>query len=270
MLILVNTVCFIYGRHEKLVFSTAYNLTELDLETGVERELVNHSKIVYSIAYDVKERYVYVPRYYENVIDRFPYPNYQTKNFEIVVPANSPYYVAFDSGNSHLYWTEHISVGRIMRCNSDGSEVTTIVNETQPVALALDTHNRWIYYSTESGFALHRVKYDGQEQQVVMNLLGRPIDIQIDFVDQLVYFMEYDTGDLKSTLYNGSDVKTVISTNVKHNNREIDIGGDYVFYTSNRKILKVHKSSGQVPTTLHTETAQIYGLLFYKQDGKNI
>lgn len=82
--------------------------------------------------------------------------------------------------------------------------------------------------------------------------------------------MQDDTVDLKSAMYNGSDVKTVISTNVQSSNREIDIGGDYVFYTSNTKILRVHKSSGQNPTTVHTETTQIYGLLFYNQEGKNI
>lgn len=92
----------------------------------------------------------------------------------------------------------------------------------------------------------------------------------LDFVHKRVYWMEYNTGDLKSALYNGSDVKTVIRTNVKFNNRDIDIVGDYVFYTSTNKILKVHKSSGQIPAVVHRETTQIYGLLFHKQDGKNI
>lgn len=91
-----------------------------------------------------------------------------------------------------------------------------------------------------------------------------------DFDDQRVFFIEYDTSDLKSAMYNGSDVKTVISTNVKSNNQGMDIGSDYVFYISNKKILKVLKSSGQIPTTVHTDASQLYGLLFYKQDGKNI
>lgn len=95
--------------------------------------------------------------------------------------------------------------------------------------------------------------------------------VVLDFVHKRVYWMEYNTGDLKSAWYNGSGVKTVIRTKfVKSNNRDIDIGGDYVFYTSTNKILKVHKSSGQVPAVVHRETTQIYGLLFYKQDGKNI
>ncbi|CAC5410068.1 unnamed protein product [Mytilus coruscus] len=126
---------------------------------------------------------------------------------------------------------------------------------------------RWIYYSKAGGHPLHRVVFDGKENQVVTNITSRVIDIEIDFVDKRVYWMEYDTGDLKSALYNGSDVKTVIRTNVQRNNREIDIWGDYVFYTSNNKILKLHKSSGQIPVVVHTVTTQIYGVLFYKQEG---
>lgn len=62
-----------------------------------------------------------------------------------MISTNKPYYVAFDSENSHLYWTEHGSSGKIMRCNSDGSHLTTIVNESRPTALTLDTKNRLFY-----------------------------------------------------------------------------------------------------------------------------
>ncbi|CAC5390806.1 unnamed protein product [Mytilus coruscus] len=48
---------------EKLLFSTFNDLKEIDLETGVERTLTSQSERVYSIAYDHKERYLYVPRY---------------------------------------------------------------------------------------------------------------------------------------------------------------------------------------------------------------
>lgn len=90
-----------------------------------------------------------------------------------------------------------------------------------------------------------------------------------DVVDQRVYWMGFYTGDLKSAWYNGSDVKTVVSTSISLN-REFEIVDDYVFYTSNNTILKVHKSSGQIPMVIHTEPRRIYGVLFYKQEGKNI
>lgn len=51
--------------------------------------------------------------------------------------------MAFDSVNSHLYWTE-ISPGRILRCNPDGSNVTVLLNETEPTALTIDIQNRFV------------------------------------------------------------------------------------------------------------------------------
>lgn len=92
------------------------------------------------------------------------------------------------------------------------------------------------------------------------------VDIS-DLVDKRVYWMGYYTGDLKSAFYNGSDVKTLVRTNVHSNNQEIGIGEDYVFYTSNNTIIKVHKSVRQIPAVIHTEITKI---LFYKREGKNI
>lgn len=68
---------FIYfsiaGRKEKILFSTAYKIKEIDLDTGDVKDLANHRRIVYSLADDVKGRYVYVPRYHEHVIERYVY-----------------------------------------------------------------------------------------------------------------------------------------------------------------------------------------------------
>lgn len=47
---------------EHLLYSTNYDLKEIDLDTGVVRILINQSEPVYSMAYDHKERYMYVPR----------------------------------------------------------------------------------------------------------------------------------------------------------------------------------------------------------------
>ncbi|CAG2233326.1 LRP5_6 [Mytilus edulis] len=175
----VVAVCCVYGKQEKLLFTTANNIQEIDLDTLVVKELAYQSTDSHSLAYDEKERYVYSSRLTENVIVRFPYPNDQAVNFETVVSTHRPYYVAFDSKNSHLYWTKLNTLGEIRRCNSDGTDVTIIVNETLPIALALDTHNRWIYYSTETSNALLRVRFDGKDRQVVINLTSRVIDIQV-------------------------------------------------------------------------------------------
>lgn len=83
--------------------------------------------------------------------------------------------------------------------------------------------------------------------------------------------MEYITGDLKSAWFNGSDVKTMIRTNRTYQNWDIDIDhvdGDLIFCTSSNQILKINKFLGHDLTVLHNDTENIYGLLFYKPEGK--
>lgn len=75
---------------------------------------------------------------------RFPYPINHTVLLETIVTTIYPVGIAFDSVNGHIYWTETHNPGKIMRCNSDGSNVTIIVYETKPTALTLDIQNRFV------------------------------------------------------------------------------------------------------------------------------
>lgn len=57
-----------------------------------------------------------------------------------------------------------------------------------------------------------------------------------------IFWMAYQTGDLRSAWYNGSDDRTIVNTNATSNNWDIDIDGDFFFYTSYNNIMKIHKS----------------------------
>ncbi|XP_052080960.1 low-density lipoprotein receptor-related protein 4-like isoform X2 [Mytilus californianus] len=259
-------ICGIVCFEKKLLFSTSTGyLKDIDLETGVLRLLGNADSGVFALAYDKTERYIYVPRFTSGDILRFPYPNNKTIVFESVVSGNQPGGIAFDSANSHLYWTEP-KEGNIMRCNSDGSNVITIINGTgTPAALTIDIANRWMYYSQDiSNGTLQRLTLDGKESRVIDNQASWVYGICID--DQRLYWMDNLMGDLKSAWYNGSDVETIVSTNSTKRNWDIDINDDFIFYTSNTTILKTGKSPGQNLTVVHTDTDQITGILFYKQE----
>lgn len=56
-------VISIAGIEEKLLFYTSGILKEIDLETGVVKPLTTQNTQAYSMAYDHKERYIYLPRY---------------------------------------------------------------------------------------------------------------------------------------------------------------------------------------------------------------
>lgn len=81
--------------------------------------------------------------------------------------------------------------------------------------------------------------------------------------------MEYQTGDLQSAYSNGSDDRTIVSTNAKYLNWDIDVNEGFIFYTSGYQIMSINKSLGYTPTVVHTDKEQINAVLFYKQEGKN-
>ncbi|VDI81261.1 Hypothetical predicted protein [Mytilus galloprovincialis] len=256
---------------QKLMFSTYNYLKEIDLDTGVVQKLTSQNEQVYSLAYDIKERYMYVPKYDTGDIVRFSYPTNHTVMSESIVTTSSPFGISFDSVNRHLYWTELSSTGMIKRCNPDGSNVTVLLSEIKPTALALDIQHRWIYYGQEQNPSkIFRTNFDGMDKTIIINYVASYVyGIGVDVDAERLYWMEYEMGDLRSAWYNGSDVKTIISTNATDNNLNIDINGDFIFYTSNNQIMKIDKSLGQNPTVVHTDTEKIYGFLLYKQDGEN-
>ncbi|CAG2209911.1 unnamed protein product [Mytilus edulis] len=195
---------------EKLLFSTSGYLKEIDLNSSVVKVLINAGSTVYSLTYDYYEKYLYVPRSQGDII-------------------RNPLGLAFDSVNHHLYWTDDVE-GRIMRCNADGSNKTTVLVETEPAALT--------------------------------------IDIKIDVSNSRLYWMEYGTGDLKSAWHNGSDVKTIVSTHSIGRNWEIDTNDDFIFTLDMIQYLRLTNLLGQGPTVVHTDTALIYAVFVFKQEGK--
>lgn len=84
-----------------------------------------------------------------------------------------------------------------------------------------------------------------------------------------IYWMECNTGDMKSALYNGSDIKTVYKTNSNFN-WDIAINDDFIFSASNNQILKINKSPGQNATVVHTDANYIHGILFFEHKGKTV
>lgn len=88
-------------------------------------------------------------------------------------------------------------------------------------------------------------------------------------IDNRLYWNEYSTGDLKSALYNGSDVKTVVNSDLRYN-WGLDTNDDFIFFSSQYSIFKIAKSFGQAATVVHRDTAHIHGVVFYRHKGKNI
>ncbi|XP_071148459.1 low-density lipoprotein receptor-related protein 8-like [Mytilus edulis] len=267
VMISVISVCAVHCLEEKLLYSTSGYIKEIDLKSREIKVILHVLGRMLSLAYDYDERYLYIPRRNGDIL-KFPYPNNQTVQFEIVVSTNAILGIAFDSVNKHIYWTED-DKGKIMRCNKDGTNKTTIYDETQPGALAIDVENRWIYYGQDLiNGKIYRLTFDGNDRRVIYNLSSYMYGIQVDVVDKRIYWNEYSPGALKSAWYNGTDVQTIVNTNLRQN-WDLDTNDDFIFYSSYHLIFKMAKSVGQTPTVVHNDTEQIYGVLLFKHQGKN-
>ncbi|VDI62041.1 Hypothetical predicted protein [Mytilus galloprovincialis] len=268
VMILVLRLCAVNCIEEKLLYSTFGYVKEIDLKSGeVKVLLILAGNYMLSLAYDYDDRYLYIPKRSGDII-KFPYPSNQTVQFEFVVSTNGPLGIAFDSVNKHIYWTED-NKGKIMRCNADGTNKTTILDERQPSALSIDIENRWIYYGQDlNNGKIYRLTFDGKDRRVIYNLSSNMYGIQVDVIDKRLYWNEYYTGALKSVWYNGTDVQTLVNTNLGQN-WGLDTNDDFVFYSSFNSIFKMAKSVEQTPTVVHNDTEQIYGVLLYKHQGKD-
>ncbi|VDI57028.1 Hypothetical predicted protein [Mytilus galloprovincialis] len=239
---------FTAGFEEKLLYSTySGKIKELNIINGDVRELGNAESEVFVLAYDNEEKYVYVPRQTQRQIIRFPYPSNQTTEFEIVVSEIIPGGIAFDSEHRYLYWTEPME-GKIMRCNTDGSNITRIFNDTvEPAALTIDKGHRWMYFGQGiPNGTIHKLSLDGEGHHIINDLASWVFGIYAD--DTRLYWMDNFMGDLKSALFDGTDIQTIVSTNTFKLNGEIDVKEEFIFYTSN--------------------TERVYGLLLFKQEGQ--
>ncbi|CAG2243751.1 unnamed protein product [Mytilus edulis] len=123
----------------------ASTIKELDLNTGNVTLVVNTASVVYSMAYDYENKYLYVPRSTQNDIMRLRYPPENVSTFEKIVSAGSPTAISIDQINEHLYWTDSYAFGRIGRCNFDGTNIVTIISERDVWGLAIDPTHRYVF-----------------------------------------------------------------------------------------------------------------------------
>lgn len=94
--------------------------------------------------------------------------------------------------------------------------------------------------------------------------------IILDVAVNRLYWMEYNTGNLKASSYNGSDVQTVVRTKLGDTASSISVDSDLIFFPIKKEILQLNKSLGRNATVRHTDTQDILSVLFYKSKGKKI
>ena len=116
--------------------------------------------------------------------------------------------LAVDAAAGHLYWTNmgnpKANDGAILRCNLDGSQLTTIVpsgGTFTPKQLQLDKAGRRLYWSDREGMRVMRATLDGSAIETLVDTSGgdeRPgadarkwcVGIAVDAVDGKFYWTQ--------------------------------------------------------------------------------
>ncbi|CAG2222561.1 unnamed protein product [Mytilus edulis] len=255
-------LCFISrGLQNKIIFSINGSIIERDLLNDVVSTLVsNLQSNIYSLDYDYKTGYVFFPRHNKNDILRFRYPSETAYSTKFVAAAREPIALVIDPLLNHVYWTE-IYQQKIYRCDFDGTNKISILQDDQLYAITLDYVNSWLYYSTKTN-KIRRYRLTSGEKQTVKESVD-VTGLGIDAYKNRLYWMEYQRGDLESSELNGTNSIKVVSTNKTRTNIGIYVYGSKIYCSNGNQILKVTVSPITMAEVIHTDTAGINSVLFY-------
>ncbi|CAG2242148.1 LRP1B [Mytilus edulis] len=268
--LLPHCVPFASSYQVKLLYSTVTGIIEFDFDTHSATVLLEHgSSGVYAIDYDYQNRYIYFPRYSYHDIVRFPYPSNNTTLQTVVQSLSYPTGIAVDSANDHIYWIDYYG-SQLSRCNIDGSNVTVLSTFIHPWVIRLDVTNRWMYI-VEQSTGILKSRFDLSDRRTITNFTSTPVYcMDIDTEENRLYWINYD-GEMKSCKDDGSDVKTILSTNVSRAYYAIHVVGSYIYYANANQLLMLSKTSGSTPTVLYNDSSYIYSIFVFNQsDRENV
>ncbi|CAG2241716.1 VLDLR [Mytilus edulis] len=193
-----------------------------------------------------------------NDILRFRYPSEQPYVSETVTKADKPVGVAIDQLYSHVYLTEY-GTGKLYRCNLDGSNKIVVLQDDPLYAITLDNSNRWMYYSTyTTNGNIKKARLNGTEKQTIINSPHRIYDA----TGNQLYWMEYNSGDLKSSTFNGENEIKVVGTNAVSTNIGIHVYGSNIICATKTTIINVTVSTTSTTTNiLHSDPERIFSVI---------
>ncbi|XP_035692681.1 low-density lipoprotein receptor-related protein 4-like [Branchiostoma floridae] len=146
--------------------------------------------------------------------------------------------IAVDWVASNLYWTER-RLGRIHVSKLDGSLRRVLIsNLDQPSAIAVHPGRSYVFW-TEVGSdpKISRASPDGSNRQLLVSsqaedIVGKPTALAIDYLQDRLYWVTSDPGNVQSSNLHGGDVTTLWSSTTA-NPFGVAIYKDYVLWTDN-------------------------------------
>ena len=200
-----------------LLYTTSVDIILLDTETGVTTNIaIGKNNSVTYIAYHYTTGYVYWTDFSAGTISRKKYPLDGSDAEMIIADDLHPAGIAIDPESDHLYFVDHNQNGTLLRSDLNGANrVELLTGLYRPAAIALDTVNKWVYYSAVSTnkTRITKCKFNGSNQQSIItdDNPGRIYGISLDLIEQRIYWTDYHNNSIKSAKVDGSDVQLITS-----------------------------------------------------------
>ncbi|CAC5404608.1 LRP2 [Mytilus coruscus] len=121
---------------------------------------------------------------------------------------------------------------------------------------------RWMYI-VERSLGISKFRFELSEKRKIVNFTSTPVYyMKIDTDEQRLYWINF-SGDMKSAKDDGSDVKTILSTNVYKNYYAIGVVTSYIYYAYHTQLFMVKKTSGSTPTVLYNDVNLIHSIFVF-------
>lgn len=150
-------------------------------------------------------------------------------------PVNDPNFLAFDPTAKKLYWTEDWPTPTIMRANSDGSGLETVLTLTQGYGggIAVDNQNGYMYWANTAISGLYRSRLDGAGLTQIVPTGISPIAVSLDIRNSKIYWTEngQDTQCVRRANLDGSGIETLVRGLWNPIGLALDVDAGKVYWT---------------------------------------
>jgi hypothetical protein len=170
-----------------------------------------------------------------------------TNPVEIVTTGGSSFNLEVNDANGLVYYGVD---GDIFSVESDGSNPTLVSSAVSSVyGLSIDAQNGKLYASDFSNNRVVRMDLDGANVEVIDNA-NSPAGLDVDLVDQTVYYVTYNSTALRSVNTDGTNPTTLIP----------NLGGqgcDVVVDHDASKLYYVNRTNSVFVSDLDSSNAQV-------------
>ncbi|MEM9680422.1 MAG: gliding motility-associated C-terminal domain-containing protein [Bacteroidota bacterium] len=137
-----------------------------------------------------------------------------------------------DYENGHLYWVEG-GTGTIWRANSDGSDMTKIIDLTTNNlnTIELDFKNQQILFTITNDGTIKSADLDGTNIQNVVTDVGNIQGIAYDANCDKLYWTDFGEGKVLRANIDGTNKETLLTTNTKPFDIVLDVYNRHLFFT---------------------------------------